>query len=296
MKLDVEIASQILADEEEEKTADSRQCKVAICFEEYSADIVEGDIIYDIETEPLDPDVLEKILPPFKPSDKEPPGEFDPSLVKYGNAKKADTRQRTLEAARERHELKVREFEGDQKQAEENYYRDARKGATLRPTRSKVCTIQLSVAGSGQVDFLCGEEVWMLTTFWDIAERCQHSSRKMVGFNTHKFDLPYMYRRSIINGDIPPLWVMTNDRYWNEIFVDIAKKWALGSTDSKSYVTLDELSSALGHGNKRCGLTGSMFHEFWNGTEEQREEAIKYGANDVLLTEMAAISLGVIDP
>ena len=137
----------------------------------------------------------------------------------------------------------------------------------------------------------------MLTTFWDIAERCQHSSRKMVGFNTHKFDLPYMYRRSIINGDIPPLWVMTNDRYWNEIFVDIAKKWALGSTDSKSYVTLDELSSALGHGNKRAtGLTGSMFHEFWNGTEEQREEAIKYGANDVLLTEMAAISLGVIDP
>ncbi len=53
---------------------------------------------FDIETGPLPREVLDSLIDPFPPF--EPPGPFDPAMVKYGNTKDEAKKAEKLEAAR----------------------------------------------------------------------------------------------------------------------------------------------------------------------------------------------------
>lgn len=252
-------------------------------------------LFIDAETEPLSPEELLAIVPPYKHKAKAHPGEFDPESVKYGNTKAADKRAAKLASAKERHAKLVKEWENDERNSEIEYWDSVLEAATLNATRSRVCTIQVGVADPAvPVAILHGpDEALLIQAFWDILENAFQKGRFIYGFSIFNFDFPYLIRRSIINGIRWPSWLIsvTGSGYinWNQNLFDLQKAWSLGQ---KSFITLDELGAALGCGTKRdLECDGERFHEMWND-ESRRHSAITYAVNDVVMLIRIAEVMG----
>ena len=77
----------------------------------------------------------------------------------------------------------------------------------------------------------------ILGRFWATYLKVKNEGRPMVGLNIFDFDLPFLARRSWINGiDVPETAIDQSFRYWDRVFVDLRRRWLLGqhSTSCKS--------------------------------------------------------------
>lgn len=255
--------------------------------------LLEGNVVYDIETEPIGDEMLVQIVPPFKCKLKEP-GDFDPESVKYGNTKDPAKRAAKLKDAEESHARAVRDFQKAVDAAEREYWESAAEGATLLATRSKLCVLLMRECRSDATNWIIyGDEYEIIQTFWRQAEKCANAANKMIGFCTSVFDNPYIRQRSFINGIIPPSWILESDRYWASVFVDLSRIWSVGG---KERIQLGELAQAMGIGSKyKLDVSGDLFHVFWNsGDPDDRAKAVEYAANDLLLPYLLAIRMGVV--
>lgn len=122
-----------------------------------------------------------------------------------------------------------------------------------------------------------------LEAFWNLLR--EHSSARVIGFNSHIFDIAFLVRRSWKNGVIVPN--IYNGRFLHSRFVDLLQVWACGSLDK---VSLDNLAKFFGVGAKTGN--GKMFSVMW---EVNRDSAIEYLKNDVAMTKAVALAMGVID-
>lgn len=130
------------------------------------------------------------------------------------------------------------------------------------------------------------DESVMLAAFWRIYWSVSESKEKLIGFNSHGFDQPFIVRRSWKLGVQVPSNLMWNDRYWNECFVDLLSTWKLGKY--RDFIKLDTLSKFFGlEGKNGCGKS---FHHLW---VHDRKSAISYLANDLNLTAGCAQHMGV---
>jgi len=215
--------------------------------------------VFDIETGPL-------------PADQLPP--FDESTVKLGALKDPVKIKAKIEEARAAYVER----------------------AALDATTGRVLAIGYDTNGNFEIEgsVIAGGNISMeeeiLTEFWD---RCDNthldSDNKIIGFNIHGFDLPFMIRRSWINNIEPPRWLMRG-RYFDPMFVDLMQVWACG--DSRGYQSMDRVATALG--TTRKNGDGAEFHKLWFGDKKQHKLAVEYLQNDIAMTRDIASRLGVL--
>jgi len=129
------------------------------------------------------------------------------------------------------------------------------------------------------------DEGVMLEDFWS-AWIDHRKAMFYVGFCCKRFDLPFLVRRSWALGVRVPADVR-NMRYWSDRVVDLSEIWSLGNYQDT--ISLKNVSRFLGIGDKT--LEGGEFYRLW---QSNREQALAYVANDLMLTEKLAVKLGVM--
>ena len=213
-------------------------------------------IIFDIETTGLPEGELAALLPAF-----------DPAEVKTGNIKDP-----------EKVAAKIAE-------AEANHRRDFFERAALDALTGRVLVIGLVEEGLIRV-IEHQDEAALLTAFWELCQGEMGRINRMVGFNTHLFDLPFLIRRSWKLGIAVPMGIRRG-RFWAEEMVDIRNEWQLG--DRMARGSLDTIAKHLGVGQKNGD--GKEFGKLW---ATDREAAIAYLNNDLTLTALIAGRLGAL--
>lgn len=243
-------------------------------------------IVFDIETGPIQDDELQSMMPPVEMP--EHPGVFNPDAVRVGNLKDSTKILEKIAKAREDHEAAVARYDQDCELAKAAAWDKFKSGAALSPITGKV----LAVGTNYCMDrlgtrIISGDERDILVEFWD--RFACGISEKLIGWNIFGFDLPFLVRRSWkLNVKVPSIRV-GGDRYWSDRFIDLQQKFAAGLWNEKT--SLDNAARFLGVGRKNGH--GSDFAKLWNGTEEERRQAVEYLENDLLLTLAIAERLGV---
>ena len=133
--------------------------------------------------------------------------------------------------------------------------------------------------GDDPVDIIRGQESEILKKWWDIADRAD----LFVGHNIMDFDLPFIYKRSIIH-KIKPAARHINlsfARYRSDPIFDTMKewdKWAL-----RASISLDKLAKVLGlPTSKDGGIDGSKVYDAY--LAGKYDQICEYCKRDVELT------------
>lgn len=245
-------------------------------------------LIFDIETGPDD----KRLMDHWSYPDFAELGDFDPSSVKTGNLKDAAKIAEKIEAARLAHEQAKSTAKSDYDAARAQSLQDHTDRAALSAATGRVLAIGYHSAETGKT-LVHGEdqtEAELLNGFWAQYSRMRKAGRRMVGFNSNGFDVPFLLRRSWMLGvDVPPS--ARNGRYLDQIFVDLREIWLCGQRWGDCESSLDHVAKCLGVGQKTEGVTGADFARLW---AEDRPRAIEYLTQDVRLTYEVAVRLGVV--
>lgn len=251
-------------------------------------------LVWDIETGGLPDTELSAICPEYERPPH--PGEFDPASVKVGNLGEAKAKEK-VDAAREAHKLAVAGYDAACQQGAEQHFANFKANAALSATTGRVLAIGFQSADNGKfaIEDGGGDEAALLAKFWTKYRSCRAGDRprSMVGCNIFQFDLPFVVRRSWILGVEIPDTVIRDGRFWDAmVFVDLRNVWLLGQRWNDCESSLDTMARALGCGSKNGH--GAEFARLWNGTAEERNQAVAYLKNDLAMTAAVAKRLGVV--
>ena len=162
--------------------------------------------------------------------------------------------------------------------------------AALSPTTGEVLAIGLIGIGSYSPDEIengttlfaddLGGEKKLLEKFWEL----WREGKRMVGFNCHTFDIPFLVRRSwVLSLNVP---VELLGKWMPERVVDLLVIWRLGNRDQN--ISLGQLGKFFGVGEKTGD--GAEFSRLYR---EDRAKAKEYLQSDILLTKRCAQKMGI---
>ena len=207
-------------------------------------------VIFDIETGPLPRADIERIAPAF-----------DADSVKTGNLGV----EKTIEKL---NGLKARHLDGIIDKAALN----AEYGETLA----------IGIRRENHSDILVGPEEEIIADFWTRAlDDFKGGGVKWVGHHSNAFDLPFLFRRSLILGIKMPAGIVPHTRYWPDFWIDLEDVWRAGVF--KAHMSLDRMCKACGLEGKTG--SGKFFSVLF---EEDREAALDYLHNDLEITAKLA--------
>ncbi len=245
-------------------------------------------LVFDIETGPLPEQELQRVYEP--PEQLPEPGKFDPALVKFGNMKDEAKRKAKLDAAREAHEKLIVEHKKTSAAHIAEHWSKFVDKAALSALTGRVLAIgyRSTERGALVLDIEDDESV-MLNNFWMQFFRSRARGQLMVGHNISGFDVPFIARRSWMNGIEVPSDVLERGRFLNpNAFADTMQCWACGTRD---YVKLDVLAKAFGLEGKTEGIDGSMFASLFKNDRPKAEEYLR---QDLDLTAAVAERIGLL--
>jgi hypothetical protein len=134
-----------------------------------------------------------------------------------------------------------------------------------------------------------GSEARMLLDWWDRVHSALTSGLPLIGFNCHRFDMPFLIRRSLaLRVPVPRGILPGASGYLPNTIIDLMKVWQMG--DREATINLDRLARFLGAGQKVGDYktaTDALFTD--------RPAAEEYCRNDVRITAECARALGVIE-
>ena len=204
-------------------------------------------VAFDIETGGLPAETIEAIAPPFKESS-----------VKVGNLGLEKSLEKITQA-REKHLATIHDK------------------AALNAEYGLVLAIGM-LHENGTSTLLHGDESNIIAEFW---ARALADSRQglvqYVGFNCLAFDLPFLFRRSLLLGLEIPRELRPEKRYWPNFFIDLMDIWKAGNY--RDMIGLDRFCKAAG----LPGKSGDGAH-FQEQYETNQEEALAYLENDLAVT------------
>jgi hypothetical protein len=242
---------------------------------------------FDVETEAGSDEQIRALAKPYvKPA---PPGLFDESSVKTGNLKDPAKIAAKIEEARQEHQQAVASYADDCAKGEAEHWKQVREAAALNPVTGRVLVIGVKSAG-GAERFISGDEPDILSAWWSRWEKLTDSGARWLSCNGRDFDLPYICRRSWINGVSVP-GSAYDGRYWHNSFIDVRQRWLLGQRYADCESSLNHIARVLGVGEKLPGDIGARFGQVWR---EDRELALSYLRRDLDLTLSIAKRIGVI--
>ncbi|HSA83799.1 MAG TPA: ribonuclease H-like domain-containing protein [Patescibacteria group bacterium] len=147
----------------------------------------------------------------------------------------------------------------------------------LEGTFGRICSIGIIKEGPQgiiQKEVFSGDEKQMLKDFW----KAGNGVWRFVGHNIWGFDLPFIYKRSIIYGVRPIMLPFA--RYRNVPIYDTMMEWELWNMQNRQ--KLDTLAKVLGLPTSKDEMDGSMVAEYFK--QGRIEEINKYCMKDVELT------------
>lgn len=231
-------------------------------------------VIFDIETQGLRDEAL-ALAEPFK--DYEPLPPFDPKAVKTGNLKDADKIAAKIRAEEAAYPQKIKEHEAAYEKAKLDYQAKIVSKAALNALCGRVVAVGIK-DGDGE-RIISGTEAEIIKSFWQVY--CTRTEY-FAGWNIAVFDIPFLVRRSWLNGVAVP--DVFNGRYLCPKFVDLMEKFACGEYGYK--LSLDNAARFLGvPGKYEGGCTGENFAEkFLSQDPVARKEAEEYLKCDLRAT------------
>lgn len=121
-------------------------------------------------------------------------------------------------------------------------------------------------------------EVRILQKFWAIVRGINLSRDVIVGHNVFDFDLPFIIKRSVVNGVNPGVRPSMR-RFQNQPIFDTMKEWSCWGRN----VSLNDVALALGLiSPKNYGINGSQVYDAW--CKGRDEEIALYCMRDVECT------------
>lgn len=187
-------------------------------------------MIFDIETEPLPLEELQKVCEPFNEED-----------VKVGNIKDPEKIRAKIDQCRE------------------NHWKDIQERAALNATTAKVVAIGYRDHGeeTPYCDMFTSERD-NIVACWNRILQCMKKGIDIVGFHSNRFDIPFLVRRSwLIGCGIPDIFSASG--YLKPCFIDLHERWQCG--DRQATIKLNSLAKYFGIDGKYQGLDGSMFFQ-----------------------------------
>ena len=145
-------------------------------------------------------------------------------------------------------------------------------------TFGRICCIGIikeNASGILQKDVFKGEEKAILTQFWQTAR----DVNRFIGHNIWGFDLPFIYKRSIING-VKPRLDISFARYRNIPIYDTMCEWELWNFSRAQ--KLDTLAKALNLPTSKDEMDGSMVWQYYK--DGRIDDIGRYCMKDVELT------------
>jgi uncharacterized protein YprB with RNaseH-like and TPR domain len=108
-------------------------------------------------------------------------------------------------------------------------------------------------------------ELEILTTARKLLNKCDREGYSLCGHYIKGFDIPYLAKRMIINGMMPPKMIQThNKKPWEVKHLDTKEMWTFGSYGQSFGASLDLLTCVLGIESPKDKMDGSKVHgEFW---------------------------------
>lgn len=152
-------------------------------------------------------------------------------------------------------------------------FEEFHKSTALNGDFGKIYCIGLAI-DNNDVIVLSGNENNILTKFWELSK----SANLFVGHNIMEFDLPFIYKRSIINNVIPSRNLMFA-RYRNDPIYDTMKEWNKWSTNNTS---LDRLAKIFTIKSSKEIMKGSEVYDYY--LKNKHDLVYKYCQEDVEVT------------
>jgi len=102
----------------------------------------------------------------------------------------------------------------------------------------------------------------------------------LVGHNIKRFDVPYIFKRSLINGlEVPDMLKTNGKKPWEMKLTDTAELWSGGSWQ-ESFTSLDIMTTVLGLPTPKSEMDGSEVTDaYWN--KGKLNEIAQYCERDV---------------
>lgn len=102
----------------------------------------------------------------------------------------------------------------------------------------------------------------ILTSLKTMLEKLDPSATKLCAHNGREFDFPYLCRRMLINGIVPPSLLNQSGRKpWDNTLLDTMDMWKFG--DYKHYTSLDLLAALFNIQTSKGEMDGSMVNEVY---------------------------------
>ena len=113
-----------------------------------------------------------------------------------------------------------------------------------------------------------------------IDDLCTAQSRPVfAGHNLHSFDLPFLWKRCVINRVKPSPWLPLGAKAWDARIADTMLMW---DDNRERRISLDNLCAALGVPTSKGELDGSKVGAYWAAGRYQ--EIIDYCLRDIEAT------------
>jgi len=156
---------------------------------------------------------------------------------------------------------------------------EVHESTSFEGTFGRICCIAIiKENGEGKIiqqETFKGTEKEILTKFWDTAR----DVHQFIGHNIWAFDLPFIYKRSIINR-IRPRTDISFARYRNVPIYDTMVEWELWNMQKSQ--KLDTLAKVFGLPTSKDEMDGSMVSSYFK--EGKIDEICTYCMKDVVLT------------
>ncbi len=143
--------------------------------------------------------------------------------------------------------------------------------------------------------YFAGEdEKEILTNFKSTLEKMDQANTKLCAHNGKEFDFPYLCRRMLVNGIMPPaLLNQSGKKPWEVTHLDTMDMWKFG--DFKNYTSLDLLAALFNIETSKGVMDGSMVNEVFYKDKDLKKIA-EYCVCDVVVIGQLYLRLKGMQP
>lgn len=131
-------------------------------------------------------------------------------------------------------------------------------------------------------------EADILMQFWSLTA----DADRVVGYNSHGFDLPFLFQRSIMLGVPIALGLRDRQKWWSARSVDLMDWWTCGVRREEKRLRhgLDGVARSLGLDGK-SGSGADFAPAWWSDLLVEQEKARAYLAHDIEMTHQAYVRM-----
>ena len=138
------------------------------------------------------------------------------------------------------------------------------------------------------------DEKLLLSNFLELINKfCVTKEQTLCGHNIKEFDIPFICRRTLINGlELPLIFQISGKKPWEINFIDTLELWKFG--DYKNYTALKLLTAVFGIPTPKDDIDGSQVANVFY-KESDIERISLYCQKDVLATAQVFLKLNGLE-